>query len=409
MTSFEIELTAITHGGAALGWHEGRVVFVPHTMPGETALVEIVEDKGRFAFAQLVEVLSPSADRVEAPCPYFGSGGCGGCQWQHIAYPTQLEYKVSILSDQLQRIGKIPDPDVHAALPDPSSWAYRNHAQFHPAVQGGLGFKTTDDRSVVDVESCMILHPLLVELHEALDLSIEGLRRLSLRAGTETGDRMIVFEMEDYVPPSLEVDVPVSCVLLLPDGEYANLIGSNHIVEHVGGHAYRVSAPSFFQVNTRQANRLVSQVLAYLDLSGNETVLDAFCGVGLFTVEIAQRASLVVAVESALSAVDDLMENTEHLDNVEVIEGLVEGVLPELEISIDAAVVDPPRAGMNRFALDALADMRPNRIVYVSCDPATLARDANRLTRKGYNLVQVQPIDMFPQTYHVESVSLFVA
>ena len=409
MTSFEIELTAIAHGGSALGRHEGRVVFVPHTMPGERALVEIVEDKGRFAFAQLLEILSPCADRVEPPCPYFGPGGCGGCQWQHITYPAQLEYKTRIMYDQLQRIGKIATPNVHATLPDPSIWAHRNHAQFHPSKQGGLGFKTTDDRSVVDVESCLILHPLLAELHEALDLSLEGLRRLSLRVGTETCDRMVIFEMADDLPPSLEVDAPVSCVLLLSDGEYVNLIGSNHIVEHVGEHAYRISAPSFFQVNTRQANRLVSQVLDYLDLSGNETVLDGFCGVGLFTVELAQQADLVIAIESAPSAVDDLMENTAHLDNVEVIEGLVEEVLPELEIAIDVAVVDPPRAGLDRFALDALADMHPSRIVYVSCDPATLARDVNRLTRKGYDLVQVQPIDMFPQTYHVESVSLFVA
>jgi len=409
MTSFEIELTTITHGGAALGRHEGRVVFVPYALPGEVAQVEIVEDKGRFAFARLVDVPKPSEDRVEAPCPYFGPAGCGGCQWQHIAYPAQLRYKAGVVVDQLQRIGQIADPVVHATIPDPSGWAYRNHVQFHPGDQGGLGFQATDGRGVVEVDSCLILHPLLAELHDALDLSLESLQRLSLRAGVATGDRMLVFEMEDDRPPALEADVPVSCVLLLSDGDHVNLIGSNYIVEEVGGHAYRVSAPSFFQINTCQANRLVDQVLDYLDLSGNEAVLDAYCGVGLFTVQIAPRASLIVAIESAPSAIADLMENTARLGNVDVIEGSVEAALPELDTPIDAAVVDPPRAGLDRFAVDALADMRPKRIVYVSCDPATLARDARRLARKGYRLVQVQPIDMFPQTHHIESVALFVA
>ncbi len=412
MGIFTLQLTTIAHGGAARGRHEGRGVFVPYALPGETARVEITEDKGRYAFARLVEVLEPSPDRVAPPCPYFGLTGCGGCQWQHAAYEAQLRFKAKIVADQLARIGSIADPPVHPTLPDGSGWAYRNHAQFHPAPDGGLGFQGVSvgrPRWVVTVDECPILHPLLPELYGALDFDLPGLLRLSLRAGTETGETMLIFEMEDDLPPSLESDLPVSCVLLLSDGLHANLIGNNHITEIVAGRAYRISAPSFFQVNTPQSAQLVRLVTEYLDLRGGETVLDGYCGVGLFTAHLAERAGLVIGVELAPAAVADLLENTAEFDNVEVIEGPIEAVLPDLDVPLDAAVVDPPRAGMDRFALDALVARQPARVVYVSCDPATLARDAKRLTRAGYRLVEVQPVDMFPQTYHVESVALFVS
>jgi 23S rRNA (uracil1939-C5)-methyltransferase len=430
MATFELQLTTITHGGAALGRHEGRAIFVPYALPGETARVEIVEDKGRYAHARLVEVLEPSPDRVEPPCPYFGN--CGGCQWQHADYPAQLRFKAEIVADQLARIGKIVEPTVHPTIPDPSGWSYRNHAQFRPAPSGKLGFQAAASnrtrpkrrpefiegrsRRTVAIDACLILHPILADLYASLDLDrstegsrqgLEGLLRLSLRAGTATGDQMLVFEMADDLPPALEIDLPVSCVLLLSNGQHVNLIGSNHITEVVAGHTYRISAPSFFQVNTPQAAHLVRFVTDYLDLQGDETVLDAYCGVGLFTAPLAERAGLVVGIELAPAAVEDLLENTAAFDNVDVIEGPVEAVLPDLDVAIDAAVIDPPRTGLDRLALDALVEHRPARLVYVSCDPATLARDAGRLMASGYRLVEVQPVDVFPQTYHVESVALF--
>jgi 23S rRNA (uracil1939-C5)-methyltransferase len=408
METFELQLTSIAHGGAALGRHEGRVIFVPYALPGETVRVEITEDKGRYAFARLVAVLAPSPERVAPPCPYFGPAGCGGCQWQHVDYTAQLRFKAEVVADQLSRIGGIANPVVRPTLPDPSGWAYRNHAQFHPAPGGGLGFQGAVASHVVPIDECLILHPLLSDLYATLDLDLPDLLRLSLRAGTETGDLMLVFEMADDLPPALEIDLPVSCVLLLSDGQHANLIGNNHITETVADHTFRISAPSFFQVNTPQAVQLVRLVTEYLDLRGGETVLDAYCGVGLFTTHLAGRAGLVVGVELAPAAVADLLENTATMDNVEVVEGPVEAVLPDLDVPLDAAVVDPPRAGVDRFALDALVARRPARIVYASCDPATLARDAKRLAHAGYSLVEVQPVDMFPQTYHVESVALFV-
>lgn len=415
MEIIQVKLTTMAHGGDALGRHEGKVIFVPYAIPGETVRAEIVEDKGHYAFARLLEVVERSPRRVDAPCPYFGQDKCGGCQWQHITYEGQLAFKKEILIDQLERIGEVEGPLVHPAVPDEDGWAYRNHAQLSPAPEGGLGFRGSsasygngEESEVVPIDFCLILDPILADLYGLIDLDVGGLKRLVLRAGTATGDRLIGFEMEEDKPPAVEVDETVSCVMLLEEGGYANLIGDNAITEIVGDHAYRISASSFFQVNTRQAERLVGLVLDLLDLEGGETVLDAYCGVGLFTTHVADRTALVVGVESSPSAIDDLLSNTEDRDNVEIIEGAVEDVLPEITVPLDIVLLDPPRGGVDRHALDALGEMGPSRIVYVSCDPATLARDAKRLNGKGYTLAEVRPVDMFPQTYHIESVSLFV-
>ena len=409
MDTTTLELTTMAHGGDALGRHEGKVIFVPYAIPGETVRVEIKDDRGHYAFARLVEVLDPSAERTEPQCPHFGAGKCGGCQWQHIAYEAQLRLKRAILIDQLERIGGAVDPLVHPAIPDDDGWAYRNHAQFHPAAEDGLGFQRAGDvRGIEPIDFCPILHQELSELYGLIDLDVEGLKRLVLRVGTVTGDRLIGFEMKDDKPPAVEVDETVSCVLLLEEGGYANLIGDNCLAEEVAGHRYRISASSFFQVNTAQAGKLVEQALHYLDLDQEDTVLDAFCGVGLFTLPLAARAELVVGIESSPSAVDDLLVNTEGVENIEIIEGPVEDVLPEITVSVDAVLLDPPRGGVDRHAIDALVEMAPDRIVYVSCDPATLARDAKRLESQAYGLVEVQPVDLFPQTYHIESLSLFV-
>ncbi|MFO7742135.1 MAG: class I SAM-dependent RNA methyltransferase [Anaerolineae bacterium] len=413
MDTIDVELTTMAHGGDALGRHEGKVIFVPYAIPGETVRAEIIEDKEHYAFARLVEVVEPSPHRVDPPCPYFGQGKCGGCQWQHIEYPAQLRLKADVLADQLERIGGMEEPPLRATVADETGWAYRNHAQFRPAPGGGLGFQSGSGEGagpeIVAIDTCMILHPLLSELYGAIDLDVEGLVRLVLRVGTATGDCLIGFEMEEDRPPALKSDETVSCVMLLAEGGYANLIGNNYITEVVAGHPYRISASSFFQVNTRQAAELVRLALEHLDLEGDETVVDGFCGVGLFTTHVAERAELVIGVESSPSAIDDLLVNTEGLDNVEVVEGAVEDVLGEISVPVDAALLDPPRGGVDRSALDGLVELRPQRIVYVSCDPATLARDAERLGRGGYRLVDVCPVDMFPQTYHVESVSLFVS
>jgi 23S rRNA (uracil1939-C5)-methyltransferase len=407
MTPITLQLTDMAHGGDALGRHEGKVIFVPYAIPGEEALVEIVEDKGSYARAQLVEILSPSPHRVDPPCPHFGPGKCGGCQWQHIVYPAQLEFKAAVVGDQLTRIGRLPDVRVKQTIPSVSPWHYRNHVQFSVSDDGRLGFVATDGRRVEAIQECHVLHPLLEELFATLELELPGLVRLSLRAGVNTGDRMMIFETQDDMPPALESDLPLSCVLLLSDGIPVNLIGNNHITEVVAGRRFRISASSFFQVNTAAAEELIRVVGEYLAPAGDEVLLDAYCGVGTFGLSLADQVGQVIGVEEDPSAVADACQNAGELANVELIEGGVEAFLPQLDRPIDLAVIDPPRQGCKPEVLTALVELTPRRIVYVSCDPATLARDARKLADGGYQLVEVQPVDMFPQTYHIESVALW--
>jgi 23S rRNA (uracil1939-C5)-methyltransferase len=218
---------------------------------------------------------------------------------------------------------------------------------------------------------------------------------------------MVILSSPDDQPPELEVNMPVSINFVLSDNEPVNLIGSSNLTYTVHGRRFRVTAGGFFQVNLPQAEKLVDLVLERLNLQGDETVLDLYAGVGLFTAFVAERASFVTSVESYPPAVTDADENLADLDNIDLIEGSVEDVLAELEGPVDAVVVDPPRTGVEPAALDILDDLGARTIVYVSCEPATLARDAKRLVAKGFRLVDVQPVDMFPQTYHIECVAHF--
>jgi len=404
--SFDMNLFAMAHGGDAIGRHEGRVVFVPYTMPGERVRVEIVEDHKRYARGRLLEVVEPAPARVNPPCPYFGDGKCGGCQFQHIAYPTQVQIKGRVVADQLQRIGKFDDPPVLEPIPDENGWEYRNRALFRTTELGYPGFLSAGSEDVYPVDDCLIVHPLLSQLYRSLHMKHPDIEKMELRVGTATGDLMVVLQTYDEEPPSLEVDFPLSIVQVRHDTTPTPLVGLDYLTEVVCGREFRISATSFFQVNSEQAGQLVDLILDALALEGDEIVLDAYCGVGLFTTFIAERASLVIGIEINPDAVDDAVHNLADAENVTLLEGQVEHALSEIEEQIDAVVLDPPRGGVEKEALDALADQAPECIVYVSCDPATFARDARRLVRKGYTLDWVQPVDLFPQTYHVETVSL---
>lgn len=394
----------MAHGGESLGRHEGKVIFVAGGIPGEEVVAEIVEDRGRYARARLVEVVTPSPHRVEHPrCPHFGP--CGGCQWQHIAYEAQLTFKEEVLRNQLAHLGRLPEVPVQPSLGMTDPWFYRNHVQFHLDEGGRLGFVGLRGQGVVPIEVCYIMHPLLTEIFGALDLAFPDLERVSLRAGVNTGERMVILETAHDQPPELAVDLPLSCVLLLRDGTPVSLVGSNAITEELGGRAFRISAGSFFQVNTAQAERVAQTVMDYLDPQGGEVLLDAYCGVGTFGLLLAPRVGEVIGVEESPQALADADHNAGDLENVTLIEGAVEDVLPQLE-RVDLAILDPPRQGVAAQALDALVRLGPRKIVYVSCNPATLARDVGRLAEVGYRLAEVQPIDMFPQTYHIESVAL---
>jgi len=403
----ELALTAMAHGGSALGRHEGRVIFVPYAIPGELVRVRLTEEHTRWARAELVEVVRPSPHRVEPPCPYFGPDRCGGCQFQHIDYDAQVRFKQEVVADQLARIGKLDVP-VEEPIGAAQPWDYRNNVQFHVTDEGYLGFLTADTNNIIPIEDCLIIDPLLDEVWTAFDMHWPEIYRLSLRCGSATGDRMAIFELDEYQDFDIEVDFPVSCILMMPDGESVVLMGDTSLVEYVAGRDYRISAGSFFQVNTGGAEALVALVREVLELRRGDTLLDLYCGVGLFGLALAGEVGRVVGIESDPSAAADFVVNAGDLDNVELLEGKAQQVLHGVEGPVDLVVLDPPRAGAGERALGEVARLGPRRIAYVSCDPATLARDARHLVDAGYHLEVVQPLDMFPQTFHVESVNLFM-
>ncbi len=365
-------------------------------------------------------MLTPSPDRVTPPCPYFGPEQCSGCQWQHIAYPRQAELKQAIVADQLQRLGHIAAPPVAdiVVLGDPAApddapqllaYGYRNQVRFAMSPTGQAGYKRAGSNEIMPVERCLLLHPQLDDLHTSLDMAGFGLHSLSLRAGLNTGDALILLESASDELPELETHVPAAVVLRTP-GALQPLIGTPWLTEEVLEQRYRISAESFFQANTVGAAALVDIVTAYAAALPTDVILDAYCGVGLFTLALADTARWVISVESSPAACEDFAFNAGDRANVELHEGPVEEVLPALRTQIprvDIIIMDPPRAGAGPDVIRELAALEPRRIVYVSSDPATLARDAIHLIQAGFRLGEAQPVDLFPQTYHVETIAVW--
>lgn len=400
-----IKLTSMAHGGSALGrGAAGRVIFVPYAIPGETVRVQVPPGKPSYAHAHLLKVLKSSADRVTPRCPHYGV--CGGCHFQHIAYRAQLRFKRQVVVDQLKRVGKFRQPSVAGTFASPEPWAYRSSVSLSPTPDGELGFWSPSEHQVISITECHIIQQPLLDLFRGLDLQLPGLRRVTLRAGAR-GDLLVVFETDNVEPPSLEADFAVSAAMLLPTGESANLIGDNILWERCAERAWQVSAGSFFQVNRGAAEHLVKLVKQFSSLKGSEAVLELYSGVGLFTAGLSAGAKKVVGIEASPDAVSDAVANLADTENVELYEGPVEEILPGLaDDHFDLVVLDPPRGGVGPAVIKALLAIRAPRLVYVSCDPATFSRDARQLTQGGYRLVDVRPVDMFPQTFHVETASL---
>lgn len=385
MSTFEVAVDRVVYGGEGLAHHDGQVVFVPHSAPGDRLLVEPLQQRKDMLRARLVRILEPSGLRCSPPCIYFGQ--CGGCQLQHISYEGQLEVKRAIVAEQLERIGGLK-VEVSPTLASPLVFGYRNHARFSVDRTGHLGFTRYRSHSLVNVDHCLLLLEPINLVVRAVQGRLRGVYQLSVRCGHNTGQLLVAPRV-----PSLEA--------------YGVETGQAYYEERVLNRNYRVSASSFFQVNTPAAEILVKKVLEFLQLEGPETVVDAYSGVGTFSVPIAERAKFVIGIEEAPSAVDDAVFNAGRLNNLRFIRGKVEEVLPSLRDRIDALVLDPARVGCAPPVLEAIRSRRPRRIVYVSCDPATLARDLKVITSGGlYHVRRVQPLDMFPQTYHVESVVL---
>ncbi len=413
-----VQLTAMTQGGEAMGRDDtGRVVFVPYALAGETVTVAIVQAKKNYARAQLVEIITPSPARVTPRCPHFPpppsgmatgrGGGCGGCQWQHIEYAAQLKFKTEIVREQFARIGKIPDAPVRDTLGMAEPWHYRNNVQFQLDAAGRLCFRAYESHDLVRITECHIIHPLLDEMFRGLEFQGADFSGVTLRAGTRTGEKLLVLEGRDNEPPEISVDEPVSIAYQTPDGDVLPLIGKDALHEILREHTFRVSPQAFFQVNTPMAEKLIDLVEQFLAPQPADVLLDAFGGVGTFGLALASRVTKVIAIEENPFAVNDAKANAVEISNVEFQRGAVEDILPKLKTKITLAVADPPRAGIAPAALDALIALAPRALAYVACDPATLARDARKLVDGGYRLVEVQPVDLFPHTYHIESVSWF--
>lgn len=415
--NFELTIDAITNGGAGMGMNRKRPVFVPYTIPGERVIVRPVDQGERHTIAEGVKLLDASADRVYPVCPHFGPHRCGRCQWQHMSYEAQLLLKQDILADQLGRVGGIGDRELAAALrptrPSPEQWAYNYHMTFSVTDDLKLAFPGADQtfglqsKALYPIEVCHILHPDLLELYQQLDLELKDIKRVKLQIGSD-GERMIILSLTQDDAPELETDLTASINVILPDNEPMNLVGDSHSRYTISGRTLRVTAGSSFRANVTQLPDLISTVESLLDLRADETLLDLYAGVGVFSAFLAAKASLVTLVESYPPAVTDADENLLDYDNVDVIEGSVEDALAVLEETVDAVIVDPPGRGLSKEVIDGLVATQASRLVYVSDDPATLARDTKRLVQQGYRLTAAQPLDSAPQTYYFDTAALFL-
>jgi 23S rRNA (uracil1939-C5)-methyltransferase len=369
--------------GEALAHHEGQMVFVFGGIPGEEVEVEVIRRWRHYTAARVVKVLSASPRRVSPPCSYFGL--CTGCQLQHIDYTYTLEMKREIVVDAIVRVGGIANPLVMDTIASPNEYGYRNHARFTIGPEGSLGFVNRESRQFVSVEKCLLMDDWINGALEQLQGLCSETTQLSVRYGIDTGEYL--------VQPTLKNEnIPLAS-------------GQKYYMDSLNGRAFRVASPSFFQVNIPQAGRMVEEVKNALCLSGDELVVDVYAGVGTFAIMLAPHCRKVIAIEESRAAVDDTRVNASGIGNLEIWQARAEKALSEMQERPDGVVLDPPRVGCHADVLIALAKLKPKRVVYISCDPTTMARDLKVICPYGFRLDSVQPIDMFPQTRHVECIA----
>lgn len=437
----DVEFQDISHDGAGVAKVDGYTLFVPYGIPGETAKVKVVKTKKGYGFGKLVEVLEHSEERNTPPCPIFYK--CGGCQTQHLTYESQLRFKKKQVQDVMERIAKIDVP-VHGVLGMEDPWRYRNKAQVPVGEESGkivAGFYQQRSHKIIDMDQCLIQeqendHVLKVVKGIAEKYGIRAyderthrgtLRHVVAKYGKQTKDVMVVLVTKQKDLPNrkniirdITKQVPgVKSIVQNINPKRTNVIfgdetrvlwGNDYIYDTIGDIKFAISARSFYQVNPDQTKVLYDQALQYAGLTGEETVIDAYCGIGTISLFLAQKAKKVYGVEVVPEAIEDAKRNAElnGIKNAEFEVGEAETVIPMWKkkgIKPDVFVVDPPRKGCEESLLETILDMKPKKVVYVSCNPATLARDLRILEDGGYKTKEVQPVDMFPHTTHVECVT----
>lgn len=435
----EIDVERLGINGEGVGSWYGCVVFVDHALPGERVFCQVYEKKKNYAKAFSLNLLRSSSERVNPICPLFGK--CGGCQIMHLSYDAQLKYKSQKVKDALQRIGKLVDVAVLPCISSPNPLMYRNKIQIpiQKSAEGlkiGLYARLTHD--VIDMKNCYIHCELGQKVYERIlsilssfpfkpfdPLTGEGdIRHILIKTAVKEKQVLVVIVTCQEDSPHLteiakrikeEAKEVVGVIQNINSSEknsvlgekYHLILGKEKIEENLCGLYFHISAASFFQVNTLQAEQLYETVLNYLCLNGEQTVLDAYCGVGTLSLLMALKAKKVIGIECVEEAVRDAYENAQknNIKNIEFFCAETENFIHQLK-EIDAVVLNPPRKGCAKEVLEALTLLKPQKIVYVSCDPATLSRDLAILCHHKWEIITVQPFDMFPQTAHVETVAL---
>ncbi|HEU5101219.1 MAG TPA: 23S rRNA (uracil(1939)-C(5))-methyltransferase RlmD [Roseiflexaceae bacterium] len=418
----ELTLDGIAQGGEGVGRWQDRVVFARGGLPGERVQVRLRERREAYARGDVVEVFEASADRVAPRLP-----GADHMPWQHIAYPAQLGFKRQILADQLAKIGGFADLPVAETLAAARPWGYRNSARLH-SLGGRIGYYAAESHDLQEIEADPLLLPVLNDALAALRAVVgagaPAPAEVILRASEAYGYALAALPRPER-PQGRGADAeatrdlrelatrwrmrcPALAGITLPGGagQPSVALGADQLIEELGGIAFHLRPTTFFQVNGAAAETLLGLVRAGLELEGGERLLDLYCGAGAFALPLAGTAAEVLGVEEYASAVEDgrTTAAANGIDNVRFEVGRVEAALRELEGPFDAVVLDPPRRGCHPLAIQELLRLAPARIVYVACHPATLARDLKLLAAGGYRVVSVQPIDLFPQTAHIESV-----
>ena len=424
---FEVEIERLGVSGEGVGSWQGYTVFVDGALPTERVRVRLVERRRRFGRGQLLERLTSSPDRVEPVCPLFGR--CGGCQLMHLKYSQQLVAKRQRVVDALERIGKFEGIEVADCVPSPSSLHYRNKIQLPVCENLELGLYARGSHDLVPIERCFIHCDLGERAFQAIAAIVKGaqlekgfLRYALIKTALHTEQVLVVLvtrgegqeslktlarQMMEAVP---EIKGVVQNVNRRPGnvilGEiYRTLAGHGSIEEEICGLTFKVSPASFFQVNPSQAQQLYQRAIECAALTGKEKVLDAYCGVGTLSLLMAQSAQEVLGVECVSEAINDAKENAEKngISNVTFECAKAEEFIGTID-ALDVALLNPPRKGCAPELLNRLLEVKPKRVIYISCDPATLARDLQILSSGGYQLDSVTPFDMFPQTAHVETL-----